>query len=373
MYDLRDVKNINLEGATCLKEDTAYKFIDQTTGKTLVAKFISGYSEQEDEHLIAEFKKLVLLSGQPEIATAYSIRKAEVEGLVKPCYIMDWVDGQSLQTFMNKREKLIYEVVLDVILQLSSGLEKSHSHEIHHGDLHNENIIIDQNGYLKIIDFLWFDSKKDPALNSQSDIQNFMRIVNELYEKCDDVDKRRLSLIRKHCQQITTFKGLKKEIQLLDEISFDFALLDDKPLTTPLTLFKNMDGIHNLRNPIQTRDLEIPNKVIPEFNEQELDYLEKQKNPNQSGITLRHLDTLIDRIKANAHQLLSSKLYPLEQIGLIDWQITINNPGDMFTGRYDLNFDIWFTSKFFKWKRVFELLPLLKFDDVDLNSYLLDE
>ena len=117
---------------------------------------------------------------------------------------------------MDKRTSIIYEVLLDLILQLASGLEKAHNYEIYHSDLHNDNILINDFGYLKIIDFLWCDYNLPREVNREKDLLYFKRIANEFENKCKISDKKRFKLISNHCKLITSFKGLNKEIQLLE-------------------------------------------------------------------------------------------------------------------------------------------------------------
>ena len=140
MYDFRQTKIFQLDNVECLKEETTYKFKDESTGKKLIAKFISYYDDSDDVYLLTEFKKLALLSGEPEIATVYYLATGKTSTSTKSCYIMDFIEGQSLQNFLDNREYIIYEVLLDLTLQLASGIEKAHNFEIFHSDLHNENI-----------------------------------------------------------------------------------------------------------------------------------------------------------------------------------------------------------------------------------------
>lgn len=365
MYDLRQTKILDLDSAECLKDATTYKFTDFSTGKKLIAKFISYYDDPDDIYLITEFKKLALLSGEPEIATVYFLATGKTLAINKSCYIMDFVDGQSLQKFLDDREFIIYEVLLDFLLQLASGLEKAHNFEIFHSDLHNENILINNFSYLKLIDFLWWDYNQPKEINQKKDIDDFKRIVNEFLIKCKELDKKRFELIYKYCLTITTFKGLKKEIEMLDEISFDISLINEKSLKVLSKLFE-LTTLNQINMAIISKNQPISENYIPELEENEKQYLENSVNK------IQYLDTRDTKIQNNLENHFSPKLFSLKQSGLIDWELWITNTGKAFEGPYEYNFRIWFTSKFLKWKKINELMHFLENNDKDLEQLLME-
>lgn len=369
MYDLRKTKTINLNLAECLKDDTTYKFKDSVVGKNLIAKFISNYDDSDDIYLITEFKKLALLSGEPEIATVYYITSGEIAGNLKNCYIMDFIEGTTLQSFLEQRPTLIFEVAFDVLLQLANGMEKAHNYGIFHNDLHNENIMIDKYGYLKLIDFLWWDYNLSSDVNRNKDLDDFKRIANELFKKCKDSDKKRFKLIKDYCNHIKTFKGLGKELQYLEEISFEFSLLNKVAINILSKLFDLTENINNLEISIEVEDEDIPEKFNSPLTDQEQGYIKNIENPS---FKLGLLDTRISRIESELKTAINLKLYHLKQIDVLDWRVNISNTGKLFIGPYKLNYRIWFTSKFFKWKKIFELLPIIEKNEKDLEKLIID-
>lgn len=367
MYDLRKTKNINLDIAECLKEETTYKFQDESTGKKLIAKFISNYDDSNDVYLITEFKKLALLSGEPEIATVYYLATGKNETTTKSCYIMDFIEGQTLQMFLDQREYIVYEVLLDIILQLASGMEKAHNFEIFHSDLHNENILINNFGYLKIIDFLWWDYNLSMKTNQLKDIEDFKRIINEFNLKLKIIDKKRFEIIYNYCLNVKTFKGLKKEIETLDEISFEVSLIKDKTKNILSHIFEatNLNSIHMA---LEITNQEIPNIHIPPLNEQENKHIKQKEN----RIDFKNFDSRISKVETNMNNLISPKLFSLKQIGLLDWKVWITNTGKTFEGPYEYNLRIWFTSKFLKWKRTNELIQFVENNNTNLKELILE-
>lgn len=369
MYDLRRTIIIDLKDSICLKEKTTYQFQEKLTGKKLIAKFIAYYDDEYDEYLVAEFRKLALLSGEPEIATVYYLASADLyEKTPQSCYIMDFIDGVNLQEFLNKRDSIIFEVIIDLIHQIASGLEKAHNYEISHGDLHNGNIMIDKYGSVKLIDFLWWDYKLPFEKNLTIDLEDFKRIVDELTEKCKTEDKNRLSIVYNHCKSISNFRGLSKEIQLLNEISFDLSFLEPKSRNILAKLFALVKE-YDLDRVLRIEEDKIPDKLLSELTEQENGWIDKIKN--DKGLKIRFLDSRIERIQTNVLMVIDGKLNKFKQIGLIDWDSQIVNTGEVFIGPYEASTIIRFNSKFFNWKRINDLLPFVVCSNYEL--YLLKD
>lgn len=350
MYDLRESKIVNLDSADCLKVGTTYKFTDGATGKKLIAKFISQYDDADDAYLFAEFRKLAALSGEPEIGTVYFVATGEIADSSKSCYIMDFIEGDSLQSYLDMREHIAYDVLLYFTMQLASGLEKAHNFGIFHNDLHNENIMINNLGYLKLIDFLWYEYKD---ADGDGDLADFKRIMNEFYLKCSEVDKPRFKVIENYCEKISTFKGLKKEIEMLDEISFELGMLNDKQRRILSRLFGHVID-NTLQMSINSSLFDIPEKIISKLDEEE-----KKQQLGVNGDKSSSVNWFVIQSKINPYltHLIYMSLHSLKQIGLIDYDYQIlSSVGVVLTGPFKYNFTITVTSKLLRWKRANELL-----------------
>ncbi len=67
-------------------------------------------------------------------------------------FTMEHIDGLSLSAFRKKR-KLPFDAIRNISLQLSQGLSAIHAKNILHRDLKSENILITNQGEVKIVDF----------------------------------------------------------------------------------------------------------------------------------------------------------------------------------------------------------------------------
>ena len=66
--------------------------------------------------------------------------------------VMEYVEGQNLQQFVEKGGKPSLPKVIEIIRQTAQGLGHAHAQKVLHGDLKPTNIIIDKNGVVKILD-----------------------------------------------------------------------------------------------------------------------------------------------------------------------------------------------------------------------------
>ena len=68
-------------------------------------------------------------------------------------YVMDYINGESLRTKMNREGRLSEGVVMKYIQQLLPALEVAHKQSIWHLDIKPENIMVDKYGHVYLMDF----------------------------------------------------------------------------------------------------------------------------------------------------------------------------------------------------------------------------
>ena len=68
-------------------------------------------------------------------------------------YVMDYIEGESLRTKLNRQGPLSEAVVLQYLRQLIPALEVAHNQSIWHLDIKPENIMVDKNDHVYLIDF----------------------------------------------------------------------------------------------------------------------------------------------------------------------------------------------------------------------------
>ncbi len=68
-------------------------------------------------------------------------------------YVMDYIEGESLRTKLNREGLLSESLVLKYLQQLLPALETAHKQSIWHLDIKPENIMVDKYGHVYLIDF----------------------------------------------------------------------------------------------------------------------------------------------------------------------------------------------------------------------------
>ncbi len=68
-------------------------------------------------------------------------------------YVTEFVNGQTLRQWISEHPQPDIREVREIVKQIAAGLRVFHRHEMLHQDLKPENIMLDQNGMIKIIDF----------------------------------------------------------------------------------------------------------------------------------------------------------------------------------------------------------------------------
>jgi serine/threonine-protein kinase len=70
-----------------------------------------------------------------------------------PYIVLEYVDGESLRTYLADHKPLSVEQALEFAKQLTAALSYVHQHGVVHRDLKPENILVDATGQLKLMDF----------------------------------------------------------------------------------------------------------------------------------------------------------------------------------------------------------------------------
>lgn len=85
----------------------------------------------------------------PNICTVFSVDHGE--GV--PLIAMEYLRGQALSRIMEREGPIPFERALDYGRQVAEGLAAAHARGIVHGDLKPENIIVTEDGTVKLVDF----------------------------------------------------------------------------------------------------------------------------------------------------------------------------------------------------------------------------
>ena len=105
-----------------------------------------------DEKFIRRFKREALSVSNlshPNIVEVYDVGEDDGNYYI----VMEYIDGKTLKQLLQKRGALTLTEVIDIMCQLTDGLAHAHEAYIIHRDIKPQNIMIEDNGLVKITDF----------------------------------------------------------------------------------------------------------------------------------------------------------------------------------------------------------------------------
>ncbi|MVF11541.1 bifunctional protein-serine/threonine kinase/phosphatase [Ketobacter sp. MCCC 1A13808] len=147
----------NIDGYTIVRELYAssrshvYLATDDNSGKQIVLKTPS-VDLRHDAAYLEQFLMEEWIARR--INSAYVLKPSPQDRKRHFFYIaLEYIEGQSLAQWMIDHPKPDVESVRQIIEQIVKGLRAFHRMEMLHQDLRPENILIDQSGTVKIIDF----------------------------------------------------------------------------------------------------------------------------------------------------------------------------------------------------------------------------
>jgi serine/threonine protein kinase len=128
-----------------------YKARDRETGETVALKLLKP-EIAADQTMMERFKKELLFARK--ITHKNVCRVHEFNRIGGIAYTsMEFVEGESLRSVLNRFGGLPLRKALDLSLQMCSALQEAHAQGIVHRDLKPENVMVDTQGNVKIMDF----------------------------------------------------------------------------------------------------------------------------------------------------------------------------------------------------------------------------
>ena len=123
---------------------------DTKLNRQVAIKFLPNHiSKNSDERKRFEIEAQAAASlNHPNIATIYSIEEAGDKLFI----VMEYIKGNNLKDHINSKPFEFNEAI-DIALQAVSGLQEAHNNGVIHRDIKTANIMINDKGVVKIMDF----------------------------------------------------------------------------------------------------------------------------------------------------------------------------------------------------------------------------
>jgi serine/threonine protein kinase len=128
-----------------------FKARDPVLGRLVALKTLTSES-LTDPSLLQRFAREAQSAGSlqhPNIVTIFDL--GEADG--KPYIAMEFVEGESLQTIIARRVSMPLAQKVKIIVQFCQGLDHAHRHGVIHRDVKPGNILVRNDGVVKVVDF----------------------------------------------------------------------------------------------------------------------------------------------------------------------------------------------------------------------------
>ena len=126
---------------------------DLNLGRRVALKLLPAKFTQDPERVrrFEQEARAASATSHPNILTIYEIGQIETETGAMHFMAMEFVEGQTLRQRLKRRLKLAD--VIEIAIQIASGLAAAHGAGITHRDIKPENIMLRHDGYVKMLDF----------------------------------------------------------------------------------------------------------------------------------------------------------------------------------------------------------------------------
>lgn len=128
-----------------------YKAIDKQDGKIVAVKILNPHllKDEENRKRLASEGRLLSSINHPNIVRVLEFGESAEHSFVA----MEFLSGGTLQDYIEKNYPLSEERIFEIAKQICTGLKAIHANNIIHRDLKSQNIMFDENGNIRIMDF----------------------------------------------------------------------------------------------------------------------------------------------------------------------------------------------------------------------------
>ena len=128
-----------------------YLALDTILDRNVAVKVLRG-DLAHDEKFVRRFQREALSASSlshPNIVEVYDVGEDNGNYYI----VMEYIEGRQLKELLKKRNKLTLTETIDIMMQVTDGMSVAHDAYIIHRDIKPQNIMILDNGMVKITDF----------------------------------------------------------------------------------------------------------------------------------------------------------------------------------------------------------------------------
>jgi serine/threonine protein kinase len=140
-----------------------YRAVDRNLGRSVAVKVIAGASGWEEQQRLAREAKAASALNSPNIVTIYEFDSDHGRDFI----VMEYVKGSTLRTLIHEHRAPL-ATLLDYARQAAGAIATAHAAGIVHRDLKPGNIMVTDEGVVKVLDF-GLCKQQEPASDSAPD------------------------------------------------------------------------------------------------------------------------------------------------------------------------------------------------------------
>ncbi len=132
---------------------TVYRALDNVLERQVAVKILADHLA-EDDGFVARFRREALAAARlvhPNIVQVYDSGRDEESG--RYFIVMEYVPGDSVARMLKDRDRMDTDESLVIVIQSCAGLEYAHRHGVIHRDVKPGNLILNNDGVVKLADF----------------------------------------------------------------------------------------------------------------------------------------------------------------------------------------------------------------------------
>ena len=226
-----------------------YKAIDKQDGKTVAVKILNPHllKDEENRKRLASEGRLLSSLNHPNIVKVFEFGETEQHSFIA----MEYLGGGTLHDHIEKNFPLSEEKVVEITKQICSGLQTIHSNNIIHRDLKSQNIMFDEAGNVRIMDF---GLSKSPLVSTMTTLGTVVGTLGFVAP-----------------EQVTNINV----DQRVDIFSLGVVLYQMLTNKLPFSGENEIALIHSIFNTVPLRPTEINNSISPKLEALVLRCLEK--------------------------------------------------------------------------------------------------
>ena len=124
---------------------------DTILDRKVAVKVLRGDLSSDDKFIRRFQREALSVSNlsHPNVVEVYDVGEEDGSHYI----VMEYIEGKTLKQLLKKRESLTLTEVIDIMTQLTDGIAHAHESYIIHRDIKPQNIMIEDDGRIKITDF----------------------------------------------------------------------------------------------------------------------------------------------------------------------------------------------------------------------------